>query len=196
MFWTCFAGSANLRVEVTMKFDAKLRPEDIASTDETRRHLVNAWFDKATSKLVATNGHMLITVPCEAEAGDVTGPVPTDALKSARRRKDFKTGKGRIRLGKKLADDGKALHRREQNVTYPQYKDVFPKFKKGDKGTVTFGVNPHCLVALMKAAGGDGTYSPLIEITLNVTPTMLDPIRVVAAYGNHLAEMLVMPGRV
>lgn len=178
-----------------MKFKAKLRPEDIASTDETRRHLTNVWFDKEKSKLVATNGHMIITVPCEAEACDSTGPVPTAALKSARKRKD-KKNYARVRLSKRLADDGRALHRRDQGVTYPPYETVFPSFKKGDKGTVTFGVNPHYLVALLRAAGGDGTYSPLLEITVNVTKEMLDPIRVVAAYGDRDCEMVVMPGRV
>lgn len=178
-----------------MKFKAKLRPEDIASTDETRRHLTNVWFDKDKSKLVATNGHMIITVPCWTEPSDVTGPVPSAALKSARKRKD-KTNIARVRLGKRLADDGKALHRRDQGTTYPPYETIFPSFKKGDKGTVTFGVNPHYLVALLRASGGDGTYSPLLEITVNVTPTMLDPIRVVAAYGDRECEMVVMPGRV
>lgn len=177
-----------------MKFKANLRPEEIASKDITRTHLTNVWFDKDKKKLVATNGHMIITVPCEPGEGDVTGPVPSEAIKNARRRK-LKDGTARVRLGKKLADDGKSLHRREQGVIYPPYETVFPKFKRGDKGTITFGVNPHYLVALMRAAGSTSR-SGLVALTLNITPPMIDPIRVVAEYGDRECEMVVMPGRV
>jgi hypothetical protein len=178
-----------------MKFNPRLRPEEIASVDVTRRHLCNTWFDKNAGRLVATNGHMIIAVPCEAEPGDTTGPVPKDAIVSARRRKD-KEGKSRIRLAKRLADDGKALHRREQNVQYPPWETVIrPGFKQGDKGTVTFAVNPHYLVALARASGGAGGYSPSVKITVKVTSEMLDAIIVSASNGDQAVEAIVMPGR-
>lgn len=180
-----------------MKFKANLRPEEIVSKDVTRTHLTNVWFDKAKSKLVATNDHMLITVPCEPGEGDVTGPVPTAAIKQARRRK-LKDDMARLRLGKRLADDGTALHRREQDVKYPTWEQVVPPWKHGDQGTVTIGVNPHYLVALMRAAG-DQSRRGLVALTFKLPrkgKDMLDPIRVVAEYGDRECEMIVMPGRV
>jgi hypothetical protein len=173
-----------------VKFKAELRPELCASTDMTHPRLEHVYFDKDGARLVATNGHMIISVPCEPEAGDVTGLVPCRALKAARKRRQ--KGEGRLRLGKKLTDDGNELHRRRDGQ-FPPYKQVMPTFKRGDMGTVTFGINPLLLVALARAAGNESSH-PLVTLTLKITDEMLDII-LVDPRGSKGVEAAVMPAR-
>jgi hypothetical protein len=173
-----------------VKFKAELRPELVAATGMTRPHLEHVYFDKEAARMVATDCHMIISVPCEPETGDVTGLVPCHALKAARKRK--MKGLGRLRLGKKLTDDGNELHRRLDGQ-FPPYKQVMPTFKRGDKGTVTFAINPMLLVALAKAAGNESSH-PYVTLTLKITPDMLGII-LVDARGCEGVEAAVMPAQ-
>ncbi len=189
-----------------MRFNAKYQPELCASTDETRVHLASAHLDTAKSVMVATNGHMLVKVPCKPEPGDIDGSITSAALKESRRmaRKRRYTAKGddrlpRVRARKKLLDAGDALHRRPTGHQFVPWEGVMPNFKPGDKGTVSFGVSPRYLLDVAQAMGCLGGYSPLVKITIKITPKMLDPLLVEPGHEGDRDPALiaiVMPGRV
>lgn len=177
-----------------MKFDPKYMPETCASKDLTCEHLTNVHYDKESGRLVATNGHAIVSVPCEPESFDFGGPIQPEALRESRQRKDRKTNKASIRAGKKLLDTGKdgALHRRKQPyVSFPPYKEVFPKFKRGDKGTVSVTINPSLLCEVRRAMGQDAR--TLLTLTFKAD----EPLSIIAVSASGAPEVVaaIMPGR-
>ena len=50
-----------------------------------RPNLREPWLDAAKARLVATNGHVMAVIPVEVDENDVTGHVPMDAVKAARK---------------------------------------------------------------------------------------------------------------
>ena len=175
-----------------MKFDRKYKPDRVASSDYTRTHLTGVYLDVDAKRMVATNGHALIAVPCTPEPGDHEGVLTKETLSDARRDK-----KPRVRAKKKLVDTGRAIHRRPQ-VTFPSWKQVMSGLKKDGATVVTFGVNPRLLMDIATAAGQSG-FRMGLALTFAVPEAgkeMLDMILVKSAWVGEEFEACVMPMRV
>ena len=67
-----------------MKFEARYFPEKAVSRD--REHLKHVHLDIKARKLVATDGHMMVVIPCEPDKADSDGPVSVVAIEYARRK--------------------------------------------------------------------------------------------------------------
>lgn len=181
-----------------MKFNTRYRPELLAFRGITRPHLSCVWLDAEKQRLVATNGHAIVALPCTAEDGDKTGALTPATLRAARARSI--RGEAKVKARTKLADTGESIHHRPQ-VAYPAWTTVIdPGFKRGDAGTVTFGVNPMLLMAIAQASGasmiGNG---PLLSLTVKIPEKgkdMIDPILVRLEYGSNAEQAICMPARV
>lgn len=68
-----------------MEFDPKYKPELCACADETRVALQHVELDTEKKRLLATDGHRLVVVPCGVDIGDTRGPIPEAALVAARK---------------------------------------------------------------------------------------------------------------
>jgi hypothetical protein len=177
-----------------MKMDKSYKPELCASDDSTRTQLCEPWLDVEKKRLCATNGHMLISVPIETDDVDATGPLPSDALKAARKACGRSASEISLSANGTVQIPGGASFPRDKTVQFPPIDQVIPSYKKGDKGTVTFGVNAHYLATLAKALGSD---TGVIQITIKIeNGTTLDPLLVSRDVGHKDEVALVMPCRV
>lgn len=59
--------------------------EKCADPKGGRPNLREPWLDVDKERLVATNGHVMVVIPVEVDENDVTGHVPMDAVKAARK---------------------------------------------------------------------------------------------------------------
>jgi len=142
-----------------MKTKAKYEIELAASSDECREVITNIQLYKDNKCLVATDGKILAIVPVEVEDGEVNGPIPPQAFKSAR--------KGITKKQKEIDDVEIDIHclegelniytkkegvhniKRPRDILYPNFKQVIPRNKA--KHTIRF--NPELLMKLAKAIG-------------------------------------------
>lgn len=141
--------------------------------------------------MLATNGHALAVVPCEVDPSDRTGALSAECVNEARRAKE-----PTIRARKRLADvNGKVMHRRPAESDIP-YDAAIPKFKYGDKGTVSITLNASLLSAVAAAIGKTPQRhdANLVTITFEPTSEGLSPI-LVSRTDSDPAFGVVMPGR-
>lgn len=59
--------------------------EAAAATRDVRAYINQPWLDVERQRIVATDGHILAIVPIETDEGDASGPIPTEAIKAARK---------------------------------------------------------------------------------------------------------------
>ncbi len=172
-----------------MQLDKSLKIEGIVSSDVSRPHISAMHLDAAKRVLVATNGHMLASVPVTVDTDDHAGPVTVEALKAARK----SAGKGDPILLVNGAQQipGGASFPRPSGFTFPPYEAILPKYKRGDDGTLTIGLNASYLRALADAIGAkDGN----IAITINLKDPAHDPF-VVTCDADPRAIGVLMPVR-
>ncbi len=194
-----------------MRFDSKYVPELSASTDETRPQLCHVELDVAGKRLLATDGHRLVVIPCEPEAGDVSGPITAVALTAARKhakavakavpkyQRDKHDSRARIHANGSLAvgdesNPGPTFPRptRDEYSAYPPVDKVIPKnMTPGSDGTVTFGINARYLAELAKAMGAEN-----IQVTVRISDA-LAPVIIRTSEGSSDAPLSVcMPVRI
>lgn len=179
-----------------MKFEAKYKPELCASGDESRQHLFNVHFDAEKKRLVATDGHRLVMVPCEPEEHDATGWITEDALKLARKdAKKQRDGKAQLGANGALVTSGCSMERPKSSADggedFPPYQKIIPTYDPKAKDITQIGLSAVLLHGIMKALGS--THG-------NVVLTMrgpLDPILVTMTRDTKDAEALavLMPTR-
>jgi hypothetical protein len=173
-----------------MRLDTKYKPELCVSKDGTRPNLAACHLAVEDSRIVATDGHMLVSLPCEL-AGDTEGPISKEALVAARKFAK-KTKQEMLHVGangKYTLEDGSVLPRTEA-PDFPPYKQVIPSYEEEE--TLTFGINAELLATLQKALGADG-----VRVTVKIPRKgehMMDPILVENA-SDREAIGVVMPFR-
>ena len=115
--------------------------------------LTQAHLDVETSRLMATNGHILAVVPVDVEPGDVSGPVSIDAIKAARKT-DKRCEQYEIKCNGSLElSDGQSFPREGE---FPQYPDVDSVSRQVDKpADFTINLNAELLYKLAQAIGAD-----------------------------------------
>lgn len=170
-----------------MKLDRKYEIERVASKDIARPHLHGVYLDtsEVQALLVATNGHAMAVVPCDADKdSDVGGILPIECMKGAR------TSTIGVQVGADSVShlaDGVTLAR-DKNGQFPPWRQVVPK---ADRRETVVSFNAALLLDLAKAIGAKGRAGACL-VTLRIAVDKdggiipLDPIRVESdgeAYG-------------
>jgi len=140
-----------------MKFDSRWFPElAVASKYSARPQLEHAYLDTGRKRLAATNGHIMVLVPCEIEDGDTDGSVSVAAIEWARERlRDKGVGQDiQIACGERLVCDGASFDRPKEEVgAYPPVDQAMPDQRPGAPGSVTFAVDANYIKRLANALG-------------------------------------------
>jgi hypothetical protein len=191
-----------------MKIDKNYRPELVVCQDGTSLPLTQVHLDVEGKRVVATNGSSLVVCPVEQSEADVSGSVPVEALKLAR--KLCKQERRRSVDGKRweyetppctvdLADsaharmrDGSTLPRPDLGK-FPPFDRVIPDYPDSDKTLVRLTLNAHLLAELATAMDADG-----ITLTFPAPgpgAELLSPIKVTARDRDNEAFGVLMPMR-
>ena len=170
-----------------MRFNHDFQIHLSASTDAYRPHLNGVYLDAEKGRLVATNGTMLASVPCEVEHGDEAGILPADAIKAARKVAGAK-GEPGIACNGSAAVHGGASYPRDKDVQFPPYEKVVPAPSPEDE--VVIGLDAALLLKLAKSLGSKGH----VRLTIRKDDP-LHPIRVEPTSGED-AFGILMPVRV
>jgi hypothetical protein len=158
--------------------------ERAASKDLTRQHLCHCYLDVEKKRLVATDGHMLVSVPVtdlDKSPGpcpqDESGFVPTDVIKQARKLTPKTFGGDTIvsANGEHVFIGGATAPRPSQkDCHFPPYEQVIPDYREGTPGTVTVALDAKLLLELAKAIGKGGGGAALVKLTFPI-PGYVEP---------------------
>lgn len=165
-----------------MKFDERYCPDLAAPPpmDISRMHLRYAYLDKRRGRLIVADGYIAVDVPVTVERGDVSGPIPIEAVIEAR--KAAAGGTVHIRAGASVKAAGKSFSRQRPKgmVRYPDSaaRKVVPGYRHGTTDTVSVCFDAQYLHDLAEALGAEHCH---VVLTFPRTAgPMLDPITVVA----------------
>lgn len=159
-----------------MKLDRRLRPELVASEDETRYQIEAPYLDAEHKVLVATNGWALVAVPVEVAEGEISRYVGREILALARR----KSACDAIEITGDTLPSGHVLPT-DQDRKFPAWREVLPAKKPGDPGTVTIGLDATQLRAIGLALGerDEPGHTCQIKITIDLEnpdgPVQIEP---------------------
>ena len=131
-----------------MIVDKKYKIEKAVSTDGTRYVLNHVYLDVEKKRAVATTGRILAVVPCDIADDDVTGMIPVDAIKAARKVKGLNIVVGANGNCETL--NGQTFKR--PDGTFPKYEGVIPKHASGG---IKISLNAKFLYQLAQATGDD-----------------------------------------
>lgn len=177
-----------------MKFEARYFPEKGVSRDAGRAHLTHVHLDTKAKKLVATDGHMMVVIPCEVEKGDSDGPVSVVAIEFARR------GKRAVKIACSedwLTCEGARFDRPILEAQFPPWQEVMPDYKAGQKNTITFGFDATLLRETAVATGVSRDAKVKVTLPTTKAGAMLDPFVITPeADGDEKAFAILMPVRV
>ncbi len=178
-----------------MRLDKNSKVELIATTDETRPHLLHPWLDVEAKVLVATDGTRLIKHPVVIDDGDVSAFVSVVALKAARKLVPKKVAHLEIAVGVDhlTLTNGMTMPTPKSDLSFPPYEKVIPNYS--NRETVTVGLDAKLLMGLCQALGG-GKGGTAVRLTFPVKENgevMLDPI--VVEYMQSDAIGILMPSR-
>lgn len=147
-----------------MKMKRNYRPELIVSKDACRFNICEPHLDVLESRIVATNGHMMIALPVTPDAGDTPGQVPVEALKAARTQAGRGATESVLKLnGTAESLDGKTFPRLP--VHFPPWQSVLPKHSAE---TFSVGLNAYYLHDLAQAMGSRGTSGAEVVLTFDL----------------------------
>lgn len=181
-----------------MLMSKKLKPELIVSKDEIRVNMTAVHLDTEIKRLIATDGHMLVSVPIETQEHDTTGPVPVEAFKRARTLATKSDPEVQIQAnGSIVMRDGGTMPR-EDVGKFPDFNQVMPSFGPYEAGTMTVSFNPALLMELVKAIGIEKTCG--IRLTFKVDSSLptsgdLGPLLIESNDSNNKAIGVLMPMR-
>lgn len=139
-----------------MKIDKSSKIEQ-AVAKESSRYAFNApYYDHEAHAMIATDGRILAVVPVLDDDDDVTGLIPVDAIKVAR--------KGRltnpIRANGTIDLLGVSYTRPEGR--FPAWRDVIPKISDIETDNVKLRIDARLLYNLSQALGSDK-----VELTID-----------------------------
>ena len=175
--------------------------ENATSKDKTGYMMQSVYLDTIGKRLIATEGHILSSIAAEVGADDVSGCIPAEALRTARKllkekRNKYMSSPVEIAVnGKVKVSDGVAtLEFEKLDGTFPNYQLILDQSLTGDKmsrpATITFNVNQ--LLQLAQALGEPNRDKEHI-VSLRIENAM-KPI-VVTHSENSEAIGLLMPTR-
>lgn len=168
-----------------MKIDRRLRPERVVSTDDTRYQIEDPYLDVEHKVLVATNGWALVALPVEVAEGETSRYVGCRLLDMAR---TVSPDEEIEILGDQVGPDGPSWPT-DQDRKFPAWREVLPKKKPGDPGTVTVGLDATQLraIALALGAGAYGYEDDDAPCQVAITIDLDDPDGASALHVDLLA---------
>lgn len=170
-----------------MKIDSQFQPTLAVSKDETRYALNNLHLDTAAKRLVATDGHMLCSIPVEVQEGDTTGPIQPDAFAMARK-DQRKSGTVEIKANGSVALPNGVTYERPNVGQFPDYAQVIPE---ANRDGFKIGLDARLLYDLAVAIGSEKGRA---IVTLCFGKDSADPIRVTRS--DNEAVGVLMPCRI
>ncbi len=137
-----------------MKISKRYRPELVVSKGkEPNPLLTDPFLDAKEKRLVSTDGRGLVALPVETEKTERSRYLACSLLQAAR-------GFGSESLPAEIHDqevvEFGVLWPTAQERTFPDWKALVPKFKRGSAGTATFALNPGLLHKMANAMGVGG----------------------------------------
>lgn len=170
-----------------MQFETHYKIE-LAVGDDSRGPLAFVNYDAEKKRLIATNGHVLASVPCTPDEGDHGVLLSVDSIKAAR--KANKSTPTLLCNGVAKVPNGPQFEHPDAWLKFPEWMRVLPTFDTLSRGTVTVAINPALLMTLAKALGAEKG----VVLTLNLA-NMDGPIRVVGSSASNDGLGVLMPMR-
>lgn len=147
-------------------FDKTLKLEAAVAKKDVRYYLNDAHYSAEHRQLVATDGNILAVIPIEDASGkDVTGSVPVQAIKDAR--KLASDGKSVLHLesDKTATLSNAAEYPRDCDSKFPDYRRVIPKSRSYE---IELWINPDLLKNLADAIIPKG-HDRYLKLRINPT---------------------------
>ncbi len=157
-----------------MKIAKHYRPELLVSKGkEPNPLLTDPYLDAKADRIVATNGHALVALPVETKKAERSRYLACSLLEAAR----------------KLGDDDVPAEIQDQEIvefgvlwpaaqerTFPDWKSLVPKLRRGDPGTTTIALNARLLKSLADAMGTGGGVMLTMEVGNALGPILVQPM--------------------
>lgn len=155
-----------------MKLPKNCLVEKVASQDSTRPAICLPYLDidadRLTAHIISTNGAAMVKLPVEITPEDVTGYVPTVALKEGRKLARKFDSVDLVCNGSAKLLNGATYPRGEGQ--FPNWRQVWPK----EEGKITLALDAALLYELAQAMGTEGvvlTFNPGEPIIVRATAT-------------------------
>lgn len=141
-----------------MKIHKLAKIEQCVSTDKTRYTLTQPYLDirDGEARMVATDGRCMAVVPVDVDASDVSGHVPVESFKTARKKVWGKLTMTELSVGGSAVSVGDYTWKRPDLGTFPNWRGVIPSPEKDKTETLRLGINPEYLARVAEAIGTDG----------------------------------------
>lgn len=151
-----------------MKLNKTYRIEEACWAEKGREPLQAPHLDVENKRLVATDGRIMAILPVHPEEGDMSGPVPIEAIQASRKARE------RIHCNGLVAVEGGPTYARPDLGTFPAlWKDITDKgvtewFAQETKaaGSVHLALDVDLLMSLAKALGKDAKAS-IVHLRFN-----------------------------
>jgi hypothetical protein len=128
--------------------------ERLVPSENSRYTINHLYFDAENGRLVATNGHALLVVPCQAEPGDLTGLISVESILDFRKMLKASGFSSSCRFTaekEQLVLEDTINKKRRTYVRpvgdFPNYANLIPDVS----GPPTISFNPHVLRKLVEA---------------------------------------------
>ena len=137
-----------------MKIAKHYRPELVVSKGkEPNPLLTDPYLDSKAERLISTSGHGLVALPVETEKDERSRYLACNLLKAAR---SFGDPLALAEIEDQEVVEYGVLWPTAQERTFPEWKKLIPKFKRGSPGTFTFALDPALLSRMANAMGLGG----------------------------------------
>ena len=167
-----------------MRFEKKYKPELISSKDISRESIQHTELDAKGNRLIATDGHKLVVIPCTSTQTDVSGAIPDESLSISRKAQKGLPEITLTCLSETITEEctGTTLKRPKRN--YPPIDQVIPDYSKCKTKAVTC-FSAKYLDQIAKALGED-----VLELEFDYSDR-LSPIKI--RVKNTEAFAVLMP---
>lgn len=137
-----------------MQIHKAAKIEQCVSSDKTRYTLTQPYLDirDGEAHVIATDGRCMAVVPVDVDAGDVSGHVPVESFKTARKVWG-KLTLNTVAVGESAVSVGDYTWKRPDLGTFPNWRGVVPNPEKDKTETLKVGINPEFLARVAEAIG-------------------------------------------
>ncbi len=172
-----------------MKINKRFKPELCVSKDPERFQLHDPYLDVKEGRLFATDGAMLVSLPVETDVDERSRYIAAPLCKVARQLGD-KLALAEI-VGDEIRPSGVLWPLEDMGKKFPPVTEVIPKFRPGDPGTITIGIDARRLRKLADAIGAEGQ----VWITKELDPSATNGPVLVTLEGDVDEFAVLMPLR-
>lgn len=140
-----------------MQIHKAAKIEQCVSNDKTRYTLTQPYLDirEGEAHVIATDGRCMAVVPVNVDSTDVSGHVPVESLKTARKVWG-KLTLNTLTVSAESVSVGDHQWKRPDLGAFPNWMQVVPNPEKNRTETLKVGINPEHLARVAEAIGTDG----------------------------------------